>query len=267
MHVNIHICNTSNELNSMIKIKFLLVALLAVSVQLTAQVNVKDSVIKAPFVNISFGGYLPGADYAERFGNFWSLGLGFNYKTKTNWVYAFDYNFVYSDKIKEDSILRFVDTEFRQLVDVAGQYAELYQYHRGHNFQFKVGKLIPTKAINPNSGFLVSVGTGYMQHKVKYAATGNEIPHLSKEYRKGYDRLTAGLLLSESVLFQFFSDNRLVNFSAGFEFGQGFTRSLRSYDFDLQSSNQGQRVDLYYGFKINWVLPLYKKMAQEFYFY
>lgn len=251
----------------MTKIKFLLLAFGFLALQLTAQVNVKDSVIKAPFVNISFGGYIPGGDYAERFGNFWSLGTSFNFKAKTNWVYSFDYNFVYSDKIKEDSILRFVDTDLRQVIDVAGQYAELYQYHRGHNFQLKVGKLFPIKSINPNTGILVSVGTGYMQHKVKFAATGNEIPHLSKEYRKGYDRLTAGLLLSESALFQFFSDNRLINFSAGFEFGQGFTRSLRSFDFDTQAANQTQRVDLYYGFKINWTLPLYKKMAREFYFY
>ena len=61
------------------------------------------------------------------------------------------------------------------------------------------------------------------------------------------------------------SNNRLLNFYFGFECLEGFTQNRRSYDFDLMSHDSKKRLDILYGARVAWILPLYKKAPAEFY--
>ena len=114
---------------------------------------------------------------------------------------------------------------------------------------------------------LVNVGVGLIQHKIRIEVIGNNIPQLSKEYKKGYDRLSNGLLLTQSVGYLYLSTNRLLNFYIGVECMEGFTQSRRSFDYDLMKQDTKKRLDVLYGGKIAWILPLYKKAPQSFYYY
>jgi hypothetical protein len=48
---------------------------------------------------------------------------------------------------------------------------------------------------------------------------------------------------------------------------EGFTQSRRSYDYDLMKQDTKKRLDILYGGKVAWILPLYKKAPQEFYIF
>jgi hypothetical protein len=48
---------------------------------------------------------------------------------------------------------------------------------------------------------------------------------------------------------------------------QGFTQNRRSYNFDEMKQDTEKRLDIFYGAKVSWILPLYKKAPKEFYTY
>ena len=55
---------------------------------------------------------------------------------------------------------------------------------------------------------------------------------MSKEYKKGYDRLTNGPAITEGISYLHCGSKRLINFSLGLECTQGFTQNRRDYNFD-----------------------------------
>ena len=63
-----------------------------------------------------------------------------------------------------------------------------------------------------------------MYHKIRIENQDNLIPQLSKDYLKYYDRLTVGILLKQYIGYHHMSNNRLVNFTIGFECIEGFNK-------------------------------------------
>ena len=57
----------------------------------------------------------------------------------------------------------------------------------------------------------------------------------------------------------------MANFYFGLECLQGFTQNRRSFDYDSMSQDTKKRLDILYGARIAWILPLYKKPPSEFY--
>ncbi|MBA3901808.1 MAG: hypothetical protein H0X62_16670, partial [Bacteroidetes bacterium] len=119
---------------------------------------------------------------------------------------------------------------------------------------------------NPNSGFFVLGGVGFLQHKVRIENPGNASPQIFGEYKKGYDRLTNGISTSQFIGYMFLSNNRLLNFFGGVEFVQGFTQNRR-FNYDNMDYDHTQRLDLLTGIKVGWVFPLYKKVPLKYYYY
>ena len=58
-----------------------------------------------------------------------------------------------------------------------------------------------------------------------------------------------------------------VNFYGGLDFYQGFTKSRRSWDYSLMRADTENRIDLLSGFRIGWILPLYKQGSRKKYYY
>ena len=106
-----------------------------------------------------------------------------------------------------------------------------------------------------------------LQHKIKYYWTEDGLPQLDGDYIKGYDRLTNGMMLSQCIGYEYHSSNNLVNFSIESEFTEGFTKSRRSWDYDLMAQDQSNRKDYLIGIKAVWYLPIYHKPADNVYFY
>lgn len=233
-----------------------------------SQSGVKDSVIRFPFVGVSYGIYQPGGDLSDRFGVTSMLSGDVLFKSKKNLLFGFSGGFMFGDKVKEPDLLKSIYTQNEQIIGYDGLYADVRIFERGYQFSGTFGKIFAFKKPNPNSGIIVIGGPGFLQHKIRIENVGNTAPQLTKEYLKGYDRLTNGLMMREFVGYVYFSNHQLVNFYAGLEFIQAFTQSRRDYNFDIpEIKDNEKRTDLLYGFKVGWILPLYKKKPASYYFY
>jgi hypothetical protein len=232
-----------------------------------AQSGVKDSSIRFCYISVDYGYYIPGGDMADRFGNNSILGGNLLFKTKRNLVMGFSGGFMFGDQVNQPGLMETISTETGQIIGLDGLYAEVRVFERGFHLGFTLGRVFSIKKPNPNSGFLLMGGPGFIQHKIKLDNIGNTVPGLRDDYLKGYDHLTNGFALHEFVGYVLFSNRQLVNFYGGFEFIQGFTKSRRDYNFDNPTEKEGNRIDLLYGIKLGWVLPLYKKKPAAYYLY
>jgi hypothetical protein len=233
---------------------------------LLAQVSIKDSSIYTPMVGLSYGYYVPAGDMVKRFGNKSAVQLSFDFKTKYNWVLGFNGSYLFGKDIRE-SLFDSIATPSGAIINDKGEFADVRLYERGFTVSGTIGRLISFKKPNPNSGLIINVGFGFIQHKIRIETIGNNVPQLSKQYKKGYDKLTNGFLLSESIGYLYLSNNRLANIYFGLNCMQGFTQSRRSFDYDLMKPDTQKRLDVLVGARIAWILPLYKKAPQEFYTY
>jgi len=235
---------------------------------LTAQVNIHDSAIATSLFYATYSYQFPGGDLAKRFGSNSSIGGGFMFKTKSNWLFGVEGNFLFGQTIKNsDSLLVIITNKEGFIIDANGMIADIIYYERGFSFFAKFGKLIPVFSPNPNSGFLIMAGGGYLQNKIRIHNPGNTAPQLLGDYKKGYDRLNGGFSLTGSIGYLYLSNTRLLNFYLGFEFTQAWTKSMRDYNFDTEKKDDTRYSSQYYGIKVCWLIPLYKRTPKEYYLY
>lgn len=233
----------------------------------SAQVNVRDSAIYTPLVYAGYGFNFVGGDFADMYGNSSTLGAGIGYKTKKNVFFAIEYDYLWGGKVKQgDEILKDILTSDGQLIGQGGEYA-IFQYMlRGHLIFAKAGKLFPVFSPNPNSGIMANLGVGYIQHRMFISVQDNNALQVDGDYKKGYDRLHGGFSLSQSIGYLFLGDSRIWNFYGGLEFKQAWTKNQRDVDFDTRVKDDAQKLDLFFGFKIYWVIPLYRRAPTGYYY-
>jgi hypothetical protein len=233
-----------------------------------SQSGIRDSVIRFPFIGLSYGLYVPGGDMNERFGISSIVSANVLYKTSTNYVFGFTGGFIFGDKVDEPGLMEGIFTDNGQVIGSDGLYADVRIFQRGYHVSATFGKIFAFKKPNPNSGIIIMGGPGFIQHKIRIENIGNTAPQLNKEYLKGYDHLTNGIEMHEFIGYVYFGNRQLTNFHAGFEFIQGFTEGRRDYNFDTVGlKEEKKRIDLLYGFKLGWTIPLYKKKPAKYYYY
>jgi len=232
-----------------------------------AQKNINDSSITFSFVGVNYGYMIPGGDLAKRFGNNSSVGGSYTVKLKSQWIISADGQFLFGKSVKEDQILAGITTLENKIIGDDGAYADVRFYERGYHFSLSVGRIFTFNKPNPNSGIWVTAGAGFIQHKIRIDAVSQNVPSLTKEYVKGYDRLTNGFELREFIGYAFFGKKRLINFYAGVEFIQGFTQNRRNFNFDTKERDESKRTDLLTGIRVGWLLPLYKRPPEKYYLY
>ncbi|MHC1705900.1 MAG: hypothetical protein AB9842_00110 [Bacteroidales bacterium] len=229
--------------------------------------NISDSSFSAWILMADYSYDIPGGDLAKRFGANSDLGGGLFFKTQSNWLFGVKGGFLFGEKVKEDNILANISSSENYVIDKGGTFADIFLYERGYYFTGNLGRIIPLGRPNPNSGILINLGGGYLQHKIRIENPDKTAPQVEGDYKKGYDRLTAGFMASQFIGYIYFSNKKIYNFYAGLEFKEGWTHSLREYNFDTRIKDTQQRFDLLWGFKIGWCLPFYKKTIQTFYYY
>ena len=249
------------------KIIPLIIVLVLFSRFAIAQGSVNDSTLFTPIFQFTFGFQAPGGDMAERYGVNYTVGGSFLIKTKKNVVLGIEGNLIFGGNVKDkNEVLRQILTDQGYIIDIYGTPANITIYERGFYLGAKGGKLFPVIGPNPNSGLLITLGAGYLQHKTRIENSENTVPQVQGNYEKGYDRLCGGPALSQFIGYMHLSNSKVVNFMIGFEFQQAWTQSLRSYDFNLMGKDDTKRLDLFYGFKAAWMIPLYKKSPDKYYY-
>lgn len=247
--------------------------------QINAQADKTKGRISALIPNFAYSYQFVGGDITERFGNNSTIGGGFMYKTKKNWLFSADVNFIFSNNVKNiDTILWLMVTNQGFIIDGNGTYANVAIYERGYNLNFRFGKILKVLQANTNSGLLLMGGIGYLTNRIKYDVEYETVPQLKDDYGKGYDRLTGGVNLTEFIGYFYMGKTRVLNFYAGFEFMQGFTKNLRDRNFDQLNYNSAtgtykvvgkdnsSYLDLFFGIRIGWMIPVYNR-APDLYYY
>ena len=242
---------------------------------LGAQRDISKEALGTSIIDFRYTLQVPAQDMAERFGVNSAVGAGFLYKTKSNWLIGIELNYMFSQNIKNsDSLLWDLEVhpgEF--IISNSGGSSEVRLHERGMNGFVKFGKLFSILSPNPNSGFFVTVGAGYLGYKIRIDNVASKALIFAdnadgyNDYLKGYDRLTGGFALSENVGYMLFSNSRLLNFYVAADFMQGFTKNKRIYDFDRRAyTDQNTRHDFLYGFRVGWIFALYQRPPKDFYY-
>lgn len=229
--------------------------------------SVADSSVMIPMFTGSYAVQVPGGDMAERFGINSNTGGSFIVKTRSNWLLGIEGFFLFGSNIKEDGILDCIRTSNGQIINKYGEYANYILSERGFFLGVTAGKIIPVFSPNPNSGIIITLSGGLLQHKIRIDNDGNNAPQILDDYKKGYDRLTNGFCFKEFIGYIYFGNKRTLNFYTGFEFYQGFTKNRRNYNFDTMERDDRNRADLLYSFRIGWIIPLYKRSPDRYYIY
>lgn len=224
-----------------------------------------DSAITIPLLGVHFGGQLPFEDMADRFGPNLTAGGAFMLKTKKKWVVGVESNYFFGRNVKEDVLAQLKNPDGFML-DNEGYPADVRVTERGLGIHLFGGRVFKLASTNPNSGLMITIGAGYMQHKIKLYDAQQKIAAIKGRLGYGFDRLSSGLSLSQFIGYLFLSENKLLNFYAGFEFYEGFTKSVRKLNYDTGLPDTKQRLDVLTGFRVGWILPLYKKKPNEFYY-
>lgn len=250
--------------------KLLIVAmiLLVGSLPSTAQISLRDSSVTIPMAYMGYSHHFTAADMADRFGASSFLSPGFQVKTASQWFFGAEAGFILGGNFKPGfSIFDEWINSNGNIINGDGVPAVVALFERGLIFTGKFGRLFPLSKKNPNSGLLISVSAGYLQHRLKIDVENKSVPQLKGDYARGYDRLTSGFTIGQSIGYLFIGKRRLLNFYFGLEVYEAFTKSRREYVFDLMGPEEGQRLDILIGPKVTWIIPFYKRAPEEYYFY
>jgi hypothetical protein len=233
-----------------------------------AQVSIRDSSIFIPMIYATYSYQFPEGDLARQFGGNSAIGGGIMFKTSSNWLFGAEGNFMFGGTVKNsDSLLLPISTPEGLIIDANGYYADIIFYERGYNFTGKIGKLIPLLTPNPNSGFLILAGGGFLQDKIRIHNPDNTAPQLLGDYKKGYDRLNNGFVMTASLGYLYIGNTRLLNFYAGFEFMQAWTKNKREFDFNTGTFDNSSFNTRFYAIKVKWIIPFNRRSPKEYYLY
>ena len=232
-----------------------------------AQWQVRDSSLFNPHVTVGYGYSTPEGDLANRFGNNGSIEVGLNVKSKKNWYYGVQFNYLFGNRVHEPNLLSNLLTDRGEILDEDGQISTLFIQERGFNVFLQGGKILPIIGPNKNSGLLITAGVGLLQHKIRIEHQEAKITQLEGDYLKGYDRLTNGLSVHQFIGYYHLSNNRLVNFYIGAQATEGFTQSRREWNLDTQTQDKEKRLDMLFGLRAGWILNLYQRAPNDFYIY
>lgn len=230
------------------------------------QVSVRDSSINVPVIGMSYGLQTPQGDLVSRFGFNSSVGVDVMYKTKRNFLFGGEYRFIFGDKVKEDGILDSIATSNSFIISTDGYPAVIKFYERGYSGLLKFGKIFPMWP-NENSGPMITIGAGFLQHKIRIEDISEKAPQIAKDYRKGYDRLSNGPAAMISAGYFYMGNRKYLNWFVVAELYYANTVNRRGYNYDLMQPDTKKRSDMLTGLRFGIMIPFYKKVPDQFYIY
>lgn len=220
---------------------------------------------QAVLVNINYKFQVPAADLAKRFGVSSGLGFQLMLKTKKNWLFGTDMTFIFGRTVHDTSVLNNLKDSKGYIFDVTGKPLLVSLAMRGFQADVKVGKLYQVGGKTSNFALGGTLGVGFIQHRIAPTA-GLNVVQLNGEYRKGYDRMCNGLALNQFFGLYHLDRWRLINFYAGIDITQGFTQNRRSWDYVLMKADNENRLDIIWGLRAGWILPIYSKKGEVKYY-
>lgn len=243
----------------------------------------KDPIPVAMF-QATYAFHLPGLDNKVLYGISHNVGGSFVFKTESNWLFSVNANYIFGKKLNIDRVEIFgegITTDEGEIIGGSGSFATLEVNQRGFHFQGELGKLFPFGP-NPNSGFFVQTGIGYLRNRIRvdYPVNLLNTPYqVDGDYQYGYDRMRGGPAVHLETGYLLLNDTRVLNLSVSFEVTYARTHDLRDYDFRVFTNPETGLLepvgptdpkkrynDLYYGIRVTWNIPTYQRQPDEYYY-
>ena len=233
-----------------------------------SQWSKNDSTISRTWMAIEYGANWTQADLADRYGFMNHLGVMTGFKTSKNWFFGLQSSFLFGNNVRMTGLFDHLIDSNGNITDVNGNIAAVVVYPRGFNTNVCFGKIFPVLGSNKNSGVFVHIGVGYLLHRMKIETNEQVIPQIELDYKKGYDRLTTGVNVHQFIGYNFMSNSGGYQFYGGLYAQEGFTKNRRTINFDEPDVpvSTELRLDIQVGFKLGWVIPIYKRQPKDFYF-
>ncbi len=228
--------------------------------------EIKVMPVKIKCITPQFSIDIPMLDQAKRFGVSNKIGAGYYVKNQKNLMYGGSMNFIFGSQIREDSFVWNIKSPQGDFLSANGEFLGIGFFQRGYTISAELGKILPIWNKNVNSGPMLKASAGYMRYKINIFDRNNAFPQFSATYKKGYDRLTSGLFGELFAGYSYFSPNKKANLYAGLSFVYAANKGRRDFLYDVARSGLDTRKDASIGFKVGYIIPIYKKVVEEKYF-
>ena len=222
-----------------------------------------NAVLISPYYTALF----PIGELSNRFGFSNEAGLNISIKVKRNWLIGLEGAYLFGSRVRENPLIPMSTQATGQIIGQDGTLNNIPLQLSGFEIGLRVGKLIPLSKKRPNSGVLIALAPGFIEHKILINANSNNIPQLNSTYREGYDRLTNGPMVSGGLGYLYLDKKKFLSFYGGLDFAAGFTQERRNWNFDLMSADTHHRIDMLVGIKLAWVIPVFTNRDSEVYYY
>ncbi len=217
-----------------------------------ADSTARVSVIMA---HLQYGVTMPMADLQSRFGQGFQLGSGISWLSNHLYI-GLEHQFMFGNRVKED-VLSALRTQEGGIIGRDMQFANIFLRQRAHHTVIRVGYFLQSQKSKHNMGLLLSAGAGFLQHKIRIVDDFDSAIQVQTPYDKGYDRLSTGMSLHQSLKFIYLSSSRLINFFVALELVEGFIKDRREINYNLTPISPQMRHDLLATFRLGWIVPLY----------
>ena len=203
---------------------------------------------------------VPGADLADRYGLNGKFEFKLEYLTDANIAVYGKAGMRINQNVKED-VLASARTSDGFVIGVNGFYADLFGRKRGIDGGIGLDYLIPVSKNDLRFGLAMV----YTTHWVNIVDDSRSVPIILEESRQFYDRFVSGFGIEENLQYQFNIGSNKAALLLGLQFGQSFTREHRY--LLIGENTPSQRLDLYFGLKATYLLPLFRFETKETIFY
>ncbi len=218
-------------------------------------------------LSFDFGAHFPAGDLGDRFG--FSQGLGGQFEamlTESLWHAGVKGAFVFGSRVNEDVVSN-LRTDQGDIIGNDRTLADLSLRMRAFFVGGYVGKTISFGEKNPQSGIKISLGGGFLQHKVRLQDNTQNVNQITEEYMSGYDRKTNGPALYGFIGYQNVDLKKRFNFHIGVDYLLGFTQNRRAYNFNEMQKDDRSRMDSMLGVTVGWIIPITRGESPDSIFY
>ena len=210
---------------------------------------------------------LPIGNLAERFGENSAIGFSFMQEKENNIFYGIETNYLFSNNVKDTTILDNITTSTGAIIGADGQYANINLMQRGFDAHLFIGYAQHFNKQNL-SGLYFSAGLGFLQHQIFIDTKSQNVPQLDEEYKKGYDRLTNGISSKWEATYRYYNKGGKFQMYAGVNITLAYTAIQREYLFDkMEYPPNTKSSDKLVGVKVGIIIPIQRKNEEEFHYY
>ena len=257
------------------RLRFLWITGLMILIQhstISGQANEKNenqqqqTVVKAAVLmpGIGIGMNVPGGILSRRYGAGMHLCGALSYLTKSNWIFQGDWLFLFGDQVRED-VLAPYRTSTGVIPGDDEQIADIFLRQRGIWAGAGAGRLFPFSS-RSRSGLKTVLQGGVFQHYIRFTDERNSVAQVRAGRYVGYDRLTRGFSLKQTLAYQHLSNDKRLNFDIALEAIQAWTSEVRAINFDTGLPTLSSRLDWLVGVRVTWYLPFYFAPDQEVFY-